>query len=93
MRSRYEHGVVEMSHKGKKVTTSVGTKFDNVVESADDRVYRRGFVLIEHDSRPDLVSEVFYDTPENWWVVQHINNIPDPLQGFSTDKKINLPNV
>lgn len=93
MRSRYENGVVEISHKGKKVTTSVGTDFDEVVATADDRTYRRGFVIMEHDSRPDLTSDVFYDTPGNWWVVMHINNINDPLQDFATNRKINLPNA
>ena len=93
MRSRYEKGVVEISHKGKKVTTSVGTQFDDIVAKADDRSYRKGRVIIEHDSRPDLTSDVFYDTPGNWWVVQHINNINDPLQDFPAGRKINIPNV
>jgi TFIIF-interacting CTD phosphatase-like protein len=93
MRSRYKYGVVEMNHKGKKVTTNVGTSFDDMVASADDKVYRTARLLQHHEGRSDSLSVVFYDTPQNWWYVQHINNMNDPLQQLTKDSKIRIPNV
>lgn len=89
---RYDHGYVEINHKGKKVSTNVGTDFDDVVEKADDTVYRKSFLQNVHEARPDNISDVFYDSPDNWWFFLHINNMPDPFQDLTTGTIIKLPN-
>lgn len=93
MRSRYTYGVVEMSHKGKKVTTNVGTEFDDLVEKVDDVAFKQSYLLPNHEARPDLLSDTFYDNPGQWWYVMHINNISDPIQEMVTSKRIKLPDV
>ena len=89
---RYSLGYTEISHKGKKVSTNVGTRFDDIVADADNVQYRRSFLQSVHEARPDSLSDVFYDTAENWWYLLHINNIPDPIQGLVPGTMIKLPN-
>ena len=89
---RYDYGVVSVQHKGKTITTSVGSKFDDMVETADDKVYKTSKVLSIHEGRSDSISDVLYDTPEYWWFLQHVNNISDPLQQLTSGTRIKLPN-
>lgn len=89
---RYDYGVSGIKHKGKTVTTNVGTKFDDIVERVDDEQFRKARINPLHVARPDLISDVFYDTPDNWWFVMHINNISDPFQEMTSDKRIKIPN-
>ena len=91
--TRYNKGVITMDHRGKKVTTSVGTRFDRMVEEADDEVYQRARLKSIHEARPDSMSDIFFDSPDYWWFFQHINNISDPIQQMTNDKRINIPDV
>lgn len=90
--TRYDRGVTTIHHKGKKVTTSVGTAFDEMVEKADDKVYKTSRLMSVHEGRSDLLSDVFYDTEKHWWFIQHINNISDPLQELTPGTIIKVPN-
>ena len=41
--------------------------------------------------RFDLVSTVFYQTPEMWNVIAEVNNIHDPLTGVSEGSTLRIP--
>ena len=90
---RYRKGVTTIQHKGKSVTTNVGTSFDDIVASADDKQYRKARLNHLHEGRPDVISDLFYDTPDNWWFIMHINNINDPLQQLTSGRTFKIPNV
>lgn len=91
--SRYKYGVVSIRHKGKDVTTSVGSVFDESVATADDKVHKTARLIHLHEGRPDVLSFILYDNSEHWWVIQHANNISDPLQEMIEGTTIKLPNV
>ena len=92
--TRYNEGVITVSHKGKDVTTSVGSQMDDFISTMDTRyTYEIGKIPSEHDVRPDLTSFVFYDTVSRWWLMLQFNNITDPFEGYTAGKFIKIPNL
>ena len=82
--TRYNEGVITVSHKGKDITTSVGSQMDDFISTMDTRyTYQIGKIPAEHDVRPDLTSFVFYDTVSRWWLMLQFNNINDPFEGYT----------
>ena len=45
------------------------------------------------DNRPDLISNVFYDTPGYWWYIMQANGITDPFEQLNPGEPINIPNL
>jgi hypothetical protein len=92
--SRYDAGVVTISHKNANVTTSVGTLMDDTVANLDNTLqYSRGRIPVMHQHRPDLISNTFYDSPRYWWLIMHFNDIPDPFEGLNSGDPILIPNI
>jgi hypothetical protein len=92
--TRYNEGVITVSHKGKDITTSVGSQMDDFISTMDTRyTYQIGKIPAEHDVRPDLTSFVFYDTVSRWWLMLQFNNINDPFEGYTAGKFIKIPNL
>ena len=84
-----------VSHKKVRVTSVFNaTGFDNLLKSLDtDLEYTEGYVPVGFEHRPDLISEAFYETPKNWWLLMLVNNISDPFEGFNVGDKILIPNI
>lgn len=82
-------------HKGRKVISSVGSsQFDEVTINADTYFnYEIGYIPAGYEHRPDLISNLFYDTPNYWWLILLVNNISDPLQGLNGGDKIFIPKI
>ena len=43
------------------------------------------------DSRPDLISNNVYGTPNYWWLICTANNIIDPFEELKAGKTIKIP--
>lgn len=92
--SRYKYGVVTINHKGKDVTTSVGTPMDDFIEDINGEfTFTKGTIPAPHDKRPDLTSNTFYSTPKFWWLIMQYNNISDPFEGLSKGTDIRIPEM
>jgi hypothetical protein len=92
--SRYDFGVTTISHKGAKVTTSVGSPMDNFIRDLDDSyTFEVGTIPVEHGIRPDLTSFLFYDTVSRWWLLLQYNNINDPFEGYTAGTTVKIPNI
>lgn len=82
-------------HKDKTISTIVNDPlFDTMVgdlENAYD--YEVGYVPAGYENRPDLISNVFYGTPINWWLLMLVNNITDPSEGFTQNQRILIPKI
>ena len=93
-KSRYQYGVSTIVHKGKPVTTSVGSTMDNFIANIETKYgFSVGSIPIEHEFRPDLTSYIFYDSVTLWWLLLQYNNINDPFEGFGAGTKIKIPNI
>jgi len=93
-KSRYKFGVNTVKHKGKDITTSVGSEMDNLIENIESLYnFEYGRIPSEHDSRPDLTSYIFYQTVGYWWMLMQYNNITDPFEGFAAGNIIKIPKL
>jgi len=91
--SRYTYGVSVLKHKDKYVTTSVGSSYDTFLQRMPLSASKRGKVpsFVEH--RPDLVSDVCYDTPGYWWYVMAYNGLTDPFEQLNPGDDIFIPEL
>lgn len=88
-----DYNIVE--HRGNKITTILNSKkFDYIIENLEDFYeYDIGIVPIGYEHRLDLISNVFYNTPKNWWLLMLVNNIEDPFEGFLVSEEIVIPKI
>ena len=93
--SQYSLGYEIVEHKTAKIKTTFGSKkADEFTETFENNLsYTVGFVPIGYEHRPDLISNLFYDTPDKWWLLMKINNITDPFEGFNVGDKILIPKI
>jgi len=90
--SRYDYGVKIIKHKGVSITTSLNTNIEKIREQIPDKItYQVGKCPSFVAHRPDLISDIFYNTPSLWWYVQLFNNINDPFEGFNPGDRILIP--
>ena len=93
-KSRYSlYGYEIINHKSNPISTSVGNKnWDLFVSNINNRFeYKIGYIPIGYQHRPDLISNLFYDTPGYWWLLMQVNNVIDPFDGFNVGDQIKIP--
>jgi len=85
----------EVRHRGVLTTTIVNTpKFDSMIINLDRAYdYEVGYVPAGYEHRPDLISNVFYGSPKNWWLLMLVNGISDPFEGFTQNQRILIPKL
>ena len=91
--SRYSFGVVTLLHKNKYVTTSVGSEYDLFVRTLSSRKSKQGKVPAMVEYRPDLISNIFYNSPGYWWYIMQYNGITDPFEELGPGKPISIPDL
>lgn len=87
----FDYKVVE--HKGKKINTILNSEyFDNVIQNIDT-FYRYTNVKVPkgYEYRPDLISNVFYSNPKNWWLLFFINSIDNIFESFEIGQEFIIP--
>lgn len=89
--SRYFYGEVALSHKGRITTTSVGSDYDRLISTLPFEKSKVGKVPILFDNRPDMISDVFYDTPGYWWYIMQANGVTDPFEQLNPGDTITIP--
>tara|TARA_R100001377_G_C3188637_1_gene109599 strand:+ start:1175 stop:1477 length:303 start_codon:yes stop_codon:yes gene_type:complete len=91
----YSLGVNEVPHRKVITTTILNTsEFDSLAKHLKDAyVYEVGYVPAGYEHRPDLISNVFYGSPKNWWLLMYVNGINDPFEGFKTNDRILIPQL
>lgn len=94
-RTRYTVGQVMVEHKGVKVNTSVGHPAQDLLAQYSGRLYQFdiGYIPAGYGHRPDLISELFYNTAGYWWLLMLVNNVTDPFEGFNVGDRILIPKL
>jgi hypothetical protein len=92
-RGPYALDYVQVKHLNKDTLTIVNSEvYDKILQNIDEYYeYEVGYVPEGYEHRPDLISQVFYGTPKNWWLLMVVNNISDPFEGFNINEKILIP--
>jgi len=91
--TRYSFGSIKMQHKNKYTTTSVGSEYDLFVRTLHSRNSKRGKVPAMVAYRPDLISNIFYNSPGYWWYIMQYNGITDPFEELGPGKPISIPDL
>lgn len=91
----YSFDEVRVRHRGATTNTIVNSpKFDSLLLDLEDAYeYQVGYVPAGYAHRPDLISNVFYGSPKNWWLLMLVNSITDPFEGFNENDKILIPKI
>jgi hypothetical protein len=91
--SQYMLGEVSVPHRNKTTNTAVGSLgFDKTsigLEALYD--FTIAYVIPGYEHRPDLISDIFYNTPEYWWLILLYNSIDDPFEGLNVGDQIKIP--
>src|SRR3990167_2619069 len=93
--TQFSLGKQDYIHKGSKIYSLVGSpSVDNILENVDSFLpYDVGYVPAGFEHRPDLISNVFYGTPDYWWLILFVNNIADPFEGLNEGDQILIPKL
>ena len=80
-------------HKKKFTSTAVGSDgFDMTsFELQAAYAFEVAYVIPGYEHRPDLISDIFYKTPEYWWLILLYNSIDDPFEGLNVGDQIKIP--
>lgn len=93
--SRYAYGFITLMHKGKKLTTTVGSKgYESTFGGLRPPALANhtvGNIPYGYAHRPDLVADLFYNSPSAWWRVCEVNNIFDVFEQLNSGNQIYLP--
>jgi hypothetical protein len=94
-RGPYSLDEIRVKHRGVVSNTIVNSqKFESLLSNLDDAYdYDIGYVPAGYEHRPDLISNVFYGSPKNWWLLMLVNGISDPFEGFNENDVILIPKV
>lgn len=93
-RGPYEVDYKIVQHRDCKITTTLNSKvFDSMFGDDSNMEYEVAYIPAGVEHRPDLISNVFYGTPKNWWLLMKANNITDPFEGFNVGDRILVPIV
>jgi len=84
-----------INHRDAKVTTILNSPaYDQLIQNIETVYdYDIGYVPDGYQHRPDLISNVFYGSPKNWWLLMLANNISDPFEGFYLNQQIKIPKL
>ena len=86
---------IQIIHKGKKITTSVGSNVYEINYTGTKPIaltnHTTGNVAQGYEHRPDLIADLFYNTSKDWWKVCEINNVFDVFENLKSGDRIYLP--
>jgi len=93
--NHYTLGSVTYEHRGRQIPSIVGsTTAENLIPQLDKYFdYIVGYVPAGYEHRPDLISNLWFDTPNYWWLILLVNNISDPLEGLNSGDKVFIPKL
>tara|TARA_R110000824_G_scaffold163642_1_gene339408 strand:+ start:2812 stop:3108 length:297 start_codon:yes stop_codon:yes gene_type:complete len=89
--SRAKQGQIFINHKGVSIPTSVGSRRYEFKYGGGKNTLSTGTIPLGFAHRPDLISDLFVDTPDLWWMVCEDNSIFDVFEQLNSGDLIRLP--
>jgi len=89
--SRAQQGQIFINHKGVSIPTSVGSRRYDFRYGEEVDTFPTGTIPLGFAHRPDLISNLFLDTPDLWWMVCENNSIFDIFEQLNSGDSIKLP--
>jgi hypothetical protein len=91
--NHYKIAVNQAEHRGKPILTSLNTNLTDYFNNLEDVGVDVGYIPAGYEHRPDLISELFYNTVTKDWVIMMFNNIKDPFQELNVGDRVLLPKI
>ena len=73
--------------------TSLNTNLQDYFKNLENIEIDVGYIPAGYEHRPDLISELFYNTVTKDWVIIMFNNIKDPFQELNVGDRVLLPKL
>lgn len=91
--SHYSIGASVYTHKGKKITSIVSNaRADNYLQNLDpENDTKPGLVPASYANRPDQISNIFLNDPQQLWFLCLISTKYDVFEDFGVNSRIRLP--
>lgn len=93
--TRKSYGYIEIEHKGVKMRTSVGSAsyedFFAGQSALRNFAYANGNIPVGYEHRPDLIANLFLESPVSWWIICERNAIFDVFEQLKPGDAIRLP--
>lgn len=87
---RLTYGSIVINHKGKKIPTSVGSlRYESTFSRGPGATNAE--IPLGYEHRPELISSLFMDDPDMWWVICERNAIFDVFEQLNSGDSIGLP--
>lgn len=93
--SHYMLGEISVNHRKKLTNTAVGSVgFDmSQFDLENSYSFETAYVIPGYEHRPDLISNIYYGSPKNWWLLMLVNNVTDPFESFKINEQILIPKI
>lgn len=91
--NHYTVGSIQAEHKGKLITTSLNAGLEDYFKGLESIEIEVGYIPVGYEHRPDLISDLFYNTVTKDWLIMMFNNIKDPFQELNVGDRILLPKI
>ena len=91
--NHYKISNTVVDHRGKTVITSLNSKLDEFMRNLENKEVEVGYIPAGYEQRPDLISNLFYNTVTYDWMILMFNNIKDPFQELNVGDRILLPKI
>ena len=86
---------VEVIHRGKVTRTTVFSELFEALHAKPQNYFqfKAGKVPYQYANRSDLMSELFFDSYELYWLLHLSNSVEDPFEGFNSGERIFIPRL
>lgn len=91
--NHYKVGHKQVIHRGKNLTSSLNSAtFQNFLNNLSNLTFKKVKIPAGMENRADLISNYFYGTPTNDWLICIFNNVKDPFNELNVGDIILIPN-
>lgn len=84
-------GTNQVEHRGVKLIISDSSSVASLLDSLDINNVEVIYIPAGFEHRPDLISNYFYGTVKNDWLIMMYNNITDPFQQLNVGERLLIP--
>lgn len=91
--NHYTLGSKEVTHRGKILSIPLTGAASDFIASLNNQPMTVGRVPPGYAHRPEMISDLFYDTVTKDWVILMFNNIKDPFQQLNVGDQVLIPKI